>query len=66
MRCEDCCYYWREYEFDEETGEMVPIEPRPCCHLWHEEMMGIPAPCEEDPYDRWDCESSRDDWDEEE
>ena len=48
LRCEDCPYYWRQHEYDEETGEMVPVEPRETCHFNPDEMMGIPAPCEED------------------
>ncbi len=64
MKCSDCSYYWRQHEWDEETQEMVPVEAHASCHFNHEEMFGIPAPCEES--DRWEVESSRDDWDSDE
>lgn len=48
MKCTDCSYYWQEHEYDEESGEMYPVEERPSCHFNPDEMYGIPAPCEEE------------------
>ena len=48
MKCEYCPYYWQETEYDPETGEYWELEPRESCHFNPDEMMGIPAPCEEE------------------
>lgn len=52
LSCEYCPYHWQEHVWDEEKEEMIPVEPRPSCHFNHDEMMGIPAPCEEEDYYR--------------
>ena len=64
MTCEYCNYFYRASKYDEETEETIWLEKYASCHFDGDEILG-PAPCEEedDAWDRWEVESSRDDWD---